>query len=286
MSQLDGAFGLHLEQIDWSLYASHGMFLFLHMRLVNVSSGSLDLSALKTLALSCRRAHSERNVPHTTQRSDLSDLQKLVKEARRTIVDPVLAQFARDSSLSLHSEDEDEIDSEETKRERERAKIRGLKRRKITCGLTISSGSRALDGVFIRRDLEDESGEVDISFDGGGSECEPGNSAPDGMLDTQSALHSPARSTTMTPVRTRRPSSKIRARETFPTGRRKAAPITVTSEGTKGKTLGKRSRDAGKPKSETYKQSWSVSEQHLLERLLEEIPDGEKNRYVLNFSIL
>ncbi|KZV71187.1 hypothetical protein PENSPDRAFT_578108, partial [Peniophora sp. CONT] len=31
--------------------------------------------------------------------------------------------------------------------------------------------------------------------------------------------------------------------------------------------------------SDTYKQAWSVSEQHLLERLLEEIPDGEKNRW-------
>ena len=36
----------------------------------------------------------------------------------------------------------------------------------------------------------------------------------------------------------------------------------------------------GKAKSETYKQAWSVSEQHVLERLLEEIPEGEKNRYV------
>ncbi|KAI0073604.1 hypothetical protein K474DRAFT_1686137 [Panus rudis PR-1116 ss-1] len=35
----------------------------------------------------------------------------------------------------------------------------------------------------------------------------------------------------------------------------------------------------GKPRPETYKQAWSVDEQHLLERLLEEIPDGEKNRW-------
>lgn len=35
-----------------------------------------------------------------------------------------------------------------------------------------------------------------------------------------------------------------------------------------------------KNRSETYKQAWSISEQHLLERLLEEIPDGERNRYV------
>lgn len=40
------------------------------------------------------------------------------------------------------------------------------------------------------------------------------------------------------------------------------------------KVLGKRSR----PKSETYKQAWSTSEQQLLEALLEEIPEGEKNR--------
>ena len=40
-----------------------------------------------------------------------------------------------------------------------------------------------------------------------------------------------------------------------------------------------------KPKSETYKQVWSVSEQHLLERLLSENPDGEKNRYGRLFVI-
>jgi hypothetical protein len=36
-----------------------------------------------------------------------------------------------------------------------------------------------------------------------------------------------------------------------------------------------------KIKPETYKQAWSVSEQHLLERLLDEIPEGEKNRCVI-----
>ncbi|KAH9083810.1 hypothetical protein EDB83DRAFT_2179160, partial [Lactarius deliciosus] len=32
-------------------------------------------------------------------------------------------------------------------------------------------------------------------------------------------------------------------------------------------------------KSETYKGAWSISEQHFLERLLTEIPDGGKNRW-------
>ena len=40
-----------------------------------------------------------------------------------------------------------------------------------------------------------------------------------------------------------------------------------------------------KPKSETYKQAWSVSEQHPLERLLSETSDGEKNRYERPFVI-
>ena len=35
-----------------------------------------------------------------------------------------------------------------------------------------------------------------------------------------------------------------------------------------------------KAKSETFKQQWSVSEQHLLDRLLEQFPDGTRNRYV------
>ena len=41
----------------------------------------------------------------------------------------------------------------------------------------------------------------------------------------------------------------------------------------------------GKPRPETYKQAWSVSEQHLLEQLLEQIPDGEKNRLGLAIDI-
>ncbi|KAG6332145.1 hypothetical protein ID866_6945 [Astraeus odoratus] len=37
--------------------------------------------------------------------------------------------------------------------------------------------------------------------------------------------------------------------------------------------------ESSKQRSDTYKQAWSVSEQHLLERLLDEIPDGERNRW-------
>lgn len=259
------------------------------------------------MAVSCRRAHAERNQPYTTQHSDLSDLQKLVKDARRTIVDPILSQLAHDAALSFQSDcemdEEDEIDPEESKRERERAKIRELKKRKITCGLTIPSRSRTVNAVFIRRDLEDESAEVDISLDDPSAYPAPGeltvNPSPEVDIDS----HPSSAQTTATSLpfirqsRIRQPSTKLRARENADLhsfaasgqkkGRRKithgttAAPIpelSVLKSATEEEAPVGEPRGAGKPKPETYKQAWSVSEQHLLERLLEEIPDGEKNR--------
>jgi hypothetical protein len=200
-------------------------------------------------------------------------------------------------------DEEDEIDPEESKRERERAKIRELKKRKITCGLTIPSRSRTVNAVFIRRDLEDESAEVDISLD---DPSAPGeltvNPSPEMDIDSERVPHPSSAQTTATSLpfirqsRIRQPSSKLRARENADLhglaasgqkkGRRKvmhgttAAPIPelpVLKSTTEEAPMGE-SRGAGKPKPETYKQAWSVSEQHLLERLLEEIPDGEKNR--------
>jgi hypothetical protein len=41
------------------------------------------------------------------------------------------------------------------------------------------------------------------------------------------------------------------------------------------------SRRKGDINSETFKQPWTMEEQHLLEKLLIEIPKGEKNRFVL-----
>ena len=106
-----------------------------------------------------------------TQTSPPSELQLLVKSARRTIVDPVLALFAD------HPDGEDEEWTAEGKKEgeeaREREKIGELKRCKIRawCGLSLpSSSSRGGGkvkgeeerGVFIRRDVDNESMDVDI----------------------------------------------------------------------------------------------------------------------------
>lgn len=35
---------------------------------------------------------------------------------------------------------------------------------------------------------------------------------------------------------------------------------------------------------ETYKQAWTTEEQHMLERLLLEIPEGAKNRFVMHIT--
>lgn len=102
--------------------------------------------------------------------------------------------------------------------------------------------------------------------------------------------------------RTRKPSLKLQLQSLTPPteAENKPAPTPMLLQGP-----GKRSRDitendtvckskseplsvsevnagADKNRSDTYKQAWSISEQHLLERLLEDIPDGERNRHVLS----
>lgn len=106
--------------------------------------------------------------------------------------------------------------------------------------------------------------------------------------------------------RIRKPSLKLQPQSLTALTEVKNEPLPPSSLPMSSQSLGKRCRDTiseidgvvRKPKteplslsevnaetdrvrSETYGQAWSISEQHLLERLLEEIPDGERNRYVL-----
>lgn len=62
--------------------------------------------------------------------------------------------------------------------------------------------------------------------------------------------------------------------------------VDVKAEAYNGDVLGNGSlqgHDVDNGHHETYKQAWSVSEQHLLEKLLEEYPDGVKNRFGISF---
>ncbi|KAG1740537.1 uncharacterized protein EDB91DRAFT_1248416 [Suillus paluster] len=326
------------------------------------SSG--DPTPLRTFAVRTRLAHTERSMPHTTQHSPLSALQQLVKDARRIIIDPVLGSLDPDNAhyltsncnltsspfhTSLHlpalSEDEDVEEEKESKsppvqesfaaarrRERARAKIQKLKERRITYHAIAESGEVS-DAVFVRNDVDDESGEVDISesslwpsgkdstsmdVDDSTNTTVPSTPSTLALPELAQPLASWSRRRPATinrrqslvtqsdslirSSRTRKPSVKLQPQSLDINMEANVESMTITIP--PPFTLGKRSRDSpdvkninhkpkaepspsapepkidiDKPRPETYKQAWSVSEQHLLERLLEEIPDGERNRW-------
>ncbi|KZT08119.1 uncharacterized protein LAESUDRAFT_697585 [Laetiporus sulphureus 93-53] len=286
------------REIDWGVFRSY------------------DPSPFKDLASTLRRVQGERSRSSLTQSSPLSPLQQFVKDQRAVILDPILPAYGLFAERSASDED-DALDPEELRRQREREKIRELKKRRIDRGQDVPLVAglrrpRTVNGVFIRRDQEDESGEVEISADGDTegetSALGPGQHGMRMEVDTPptSVVSSVSTYSGLPPVassedshvrvvRERKPSRKAQARETDVSssvlsakGKRKrdaetkvaAAPEAERDvdgeEQIDAKQNGKKKE---KPKSETYKQAWSVSEQHLLERLLEEIPEGEKNRW-------
>jgi hypothetical protein len=207
------------------------------------------------------------------QLAEPSHLQNLVKVSRRAIIDPVLTECA------LHSdpepESEEEVDPEVIHRQREHQKIRDLKQRTVhSCGLTISLQSQAAGAVFIRHDLEDESGEVNIAAD------EEFSKAPTRL----NLLPPPARSSSpMSPPAwscKAVPKKKLILPTKEKTSARKTGLSSPIHDNTPPQLPGtKPLRGNAKQRPETYKLAWTDSEQNLLERLLEEIPDGEKNRW-------
>lgn len=146
------------------------------MRVVRV-----DPAPFHALTLSTQEKHALSAKPSSIQTSPLSDLQILVKESKKTIIDPVFEQCAAYAAqLSLEDEDEgDNADDSrgkmgngggkqhkeywivEMERERERQKIRELKKRKLHAGLSLPGMGAA--GVFVRNDVEDESAVVDVT---------------------------------------------------------------------------------------------------------------------------
>ncbi|KAK0205545.1 hypothetical protein DFS33DRAFT_777531 [Desarmillaria ectypa] len=256
--------------IDWSTYDHH------------------DPLPFQNLACKARMTYDQRNTPHTKQHSELSDLQKYVKEARQTVLDPIFQQLNLSWNPEVIETAKIHASHAEIKRDFERDKIRELKQHKITTssGLTVSSSRVPIGlGVFIRRDVEDESMDVDISLD----DTTPLLTKPTIIIPRLSVLNHKA-------SRVRRSTAKIQidggggggdldcdnlASELLPKSRLNPpnAKNELAPDSPAKSSLGKRTRGPGKPKPETYNQAWSVSEQHLLERLLDEIPEGEKNRW-------
>ncbi|CDO72125.1 hypothetical protein BN946_scf184962.g68 [Trametes cinnabarina] len=271
------------QEIDWSLFKG------------------ADPTPFKCMAATAREAYESRNVPPKAPLNPPSDLRKLVAQSRMSILDPVLSTFRLPDELALLSDDEP--DPEELARAREREKIRELKKRKIEgdaaapvfAGLGLRRPAAA-HGVFIRQDQEDESAEVDMSMaDEEAASRRAAGADMEGVpmdVDVTASASSPIVSKDPAPVKPehgteRRSSRKVRTEPKGATAKAKdankpqakAKAKAETPEDSPEPSAGPPRDKNGKAKSETYKQAWSVSEQHLLERLLEEIPEGEKNRW-------
>lgn len=251
-----------------------------------------DPSPLRELTTTLRSAQDDHNKPSLKQKSPLSNLQQLVKEARTRIIDPVLPAYA---FLDVPDSEPDEPpDPEEIRRALEREKIRELKQRRIDSDAVVPvvAGLRrpalASHGVFVRRDQPDESAVVDISLEGEEAERAPSvfdraTALPMDVDTPPTSIASPMSTKATLPQSMSKPTRDRRSTKKGDTTHARGKPQIAVPGGSASAPKVAEVTDAGKGSrkgkmSETYKQAWSVSEQHLLERLLEEIPDGTKNR--------
>ena len=296
ISELDGISPDVHKEVEWSLFSSSGGRISRSSSLF-IETSTSDPSPLRALSTTLQSHYEQQKQPTAKQSAPLSALQTLVKTARISIIDPVLSSFPELSE----DEEEEPPDPEELRRIQERAKIRELKLRRIhgDSGLYGLSGlalrKPGSDAVFVRRDLEDESGEVDISLDDQEASHASKNTstAPSSAADLDMDINTPATSVASPPSSN---SGNLLPPATATGRSRRVTKKASTSRAeslkkasTKGHhpPINEEERDEsetaqldkkGKPRPDTYKQAWSMEEQHLLERLLEEIPDGEKNR--------
>ncbi|KAI0791582.1 hypothetical protein BC629DRAFT_1510643 [Irpex lacteus] len=249
---------------------------------------SCDPAPFKAFEAGAKLQRKQRIEPNPKQTAPLSSLQQLVKDARASIIDPVLDAYPPPSD-----EEDEPLDPEELRRIREREKIRELRLRKVHgssrfYGLS-GLGLRKADAeaVFVREDLADESAEVDIGLDS--STPHTGGSTPSSVQALKMEIDTPPTSIASlpplkdekTPMATGSKASRSKRstrKPELPSKVPQASSSKVVSSDAVQADEPKLNKK-GKPRPETYKQAWSVEEQHLLERLLEEIPEGSKNRW-------
>ncbi|KAF8909751.1 hypothetical protein CPB84DRAFT_1743775 [Gymnopilus junonius] len=248
-----------------------------------------DTGPLRTFAQAAKEDITQRSRPSPIQRSELSELQR---------------------------EDEMEIDPFELRRQQEQQKIRELKKRQIQLrggGLSLPLSSRTGGmGVFVKHDAEEEAMAADVSIDGDDGRSSIIPVAADMDVDTPQATSSvgptplatvkpavpdpefavyattclppfaPPLSDTSTPrPRSRKVKLKLPVRKPALKDEEEGTSDPAEDDVFKPAVVATITKKRGteKPKPETYKQAWTESEQNLLEQLLEEVPDGEKNRW-------
>ena len=225
----------------------------------------------------------------------------MVKTAKKERFDPLLESIAKGTlALQLDSEDEEDIDPLERIRFEERTKILELKKRKVRGGGSGLSLPMTRNVVFVRDDLEDETGEVDIDSWSGEKKRNrdkaniaskrlvegPAKTPPKSCLKANGRSRSKTSETTCPVADEERPRKKVKLLLSATSGPHPSAesPTPLDDD---DQTIMDRHEDAPvsdddvrtKRKSETHKQAWSVDEQNLLEQLLEAIPAGEQYRF-------
>jgi hypothetical protein len=243
-----------------------------------------------------------------------------VKRARKDLVDSVLERV---TIPQLDSDDEDideDVDPLEKRRYEERMKILELKRRKIRGGEGGLRLLRTRNVVFVRNDVEDETGEVDVGSWGIGGddygEGVNGNDKDDLWMDTErsSSQVVPTSRGAGRNARHRKATQKVLMHganeKDRPRKKTKIQPLSPEPDSPEPEiescaaiddshgpsdsqdlsvvditpnnflSTDTPGRKTQKSRSETFKQSWTTDEQNLLEQLLQTIPDGEKFRFV------
>lgn len=190
-------------------------------------------------------------------------MQSFVRSSKTTIIDPLFA-YLRSDPLFIEAQMEAETKSQvaptveptQSMISPQRCLVgsgfRRLPTLRLVCNATSHADNALVNSTFVKVDILKQQHASDIPLSFTPTPCPPRVEA----------------------VAERRSSRKVRPPPSPP---RKTPPKAKDAERLVQMESGKQKRSRG-PKSYTFKMAWSVEEQRLLERLLEEIPDGEKNR--------
>ena len=281
--QLDGSgFGLDdragfeediVKVIDWSLFQSKGAKngtrsagLASPLKPISLDPPPPDPTSLIELATKSRTTHIQRNQPSKAQCSEVSYLQSFVRDSKTSIIDPLFS-YLRDDPLFIEAQMEAEaqvqlpltVHSLHSVKTPQRCPV-GTGRRRLPALRLVSNNAHHADNAL-----------VNPTFLGVDRDLPKRPRASDSPLTPTLTSCSPR----VRAVGERRSSRK--ALRPSPPPPRMALSKPKDAEKTVQTACDRPKRYRG-PKSDTFKMAWSVEEQRLLERLLEEIPDGEKNR--------
>ena len=223
-----------------------------------------DPTFLNKLTDKSRAIHTQRNQPSKEQCSEPSHLQSFVRGSKTVIIDPLFAYLGNDP-LFIEAQMEAEaqshlaptVDFTRSVMTPQRCPIgsgyRRLPALRLVCNTTSYADNALANPTLVEIDLPKLPHTPDILRSPISAPCLPRVEAVGGRRSSRKAPRPPP----------------LPSRKALPKAKGTEKPVRMEND------KPKRSRG---PKSDTFKMAWSVEEQRLLERLLEEIPDGEKNR--------